>query len=781
MASAGFISRSNSSTPAPTIIASGCTLWLDGTDPAGNGIVPSNAATVSSWVDKSGNGLTVSAASGQPSYTTNALNGKGVLSFNGSQGLNAGTVTGGKLVGNNGSSATFCVFSVSNNTQNSCPFSWDDGTYTYRFMITWAGGEGTPGLEFDFGNWPARTQIATTGASSINFTNNMYYLVSFWQSGATAVLNVNGKTYTSIYTDFSGNWSSTASRTFNVGKYVNDGSYNMKGNTAEILFYNTNIPNNFQQIEGYLAWKWGLQANLPASHPYYAQPYSIPSVAVPFVLVPIYTQTPLQANSVQNLVLWLDANDPTTVTGTNPVTAWTDKSGNGNSATPGGGPIYTTDAQGRRCMSFTGTQWLESACRVPTTTHSLFAVCSPTYINGSNGSGGTYGGNASLFRFQSAGAPYIVFPYYSSQDRGYLTSYGGTSLILNAAANTVAVINANIAATQQYIYRNGSQQSSGTVTITSATSDPLTIGRYDPGANENYQGYVYEMLVFNNTLSTPDRQIIEGYLANKWGIQGFLSNAHPYLSAAPNLTVQKTAQPIVWIPKPVVFTLLSSGLLARYRMNESSGSTVIDSVAGNNITIGGSPSRVSTSYGTYSGYALSIQNATQFGYITVPANMVIGAHSITSWVYLTGFASTGIQCTWVGWGVQCTGENHVAYKNGSVMTLFGGASCIASLNFLDNNTNTVAAQLNTWYFCVTTWDGTNTWKTYCYSPTTAYNFTYSYGMNAVTSSGVFAIGSANGLNNNFAGSGYGGYIGEVRFYNRVLTAGEVASIYAGTG
>ena len=115
------------------------------------------------------------------------------------------------------------------------------------------------------------------------------------------------------------------------------------------------------------------------------------------------------------------------------------------------------------------------------------------------------------------------------------------------------------------------------------------------------------------------------------------------------------------------------------------------------------------------------------------------------------------------------------------MTLFGGASCIASLNFLDNNTNTVAAQLNTWYFCVTTWDGTNTWKTYCYSPTTAYNFTYSYGMNAVTSIGVFAIGCANGLNNNFAGSGYGGYIGEVRFYNRVLTAGEVASIYAGTG
>ena len=251
----------------PTGIA-GSTLWLDAADPAGNGTTPSNGSSLASWTDKSGNGLTVSAASSQPTYATNAANGLGTVAFSGTQGLNAGSVTGGKLLANNGSSATFCVFSVSNNTENSCPFSWDDNTYTHRFMITWAGAEGTPGLEFDFGNWPARTQIATTGASSINFTNNTYYLVSFWQSGATAVLNVNGKTYTSIYTDFSGNWSSTVSRIFNVGTYVNNGVYNMKGNTAEIILYNTNIPSNFQQVEGYLAWKWGIQSQLPASHPY---------------------------------------------------------------------------------------------------------------------------------------------------------------------------------------------------------------------------------------------------------------------------------------------------------------------------------------------------------------------------------------------------------------------------------------------------------------------------------------------------------------------------------
>jgi hypothetical protein len=216
-------------------------------------------------------------------------------------------------------------------------------------------------------------------------------------------------------------------------------------------------------------------------------------------------------------------------------------------------------------------------------------------------------------------------------------------------------------------------------------------------------------------------------------------------------------------------------------MNESSGSTLIDSVAGNNITIGGSPSRVSTSYGTYSGYALSIQNATQYGSITLPANMVVGAHSITSWVYFTAFPASFVQCTWIGWGAGCTGENLVAYKRDSIMTLFGGPSCVAGLNFLDNNTNTVSVELNTWYFCATTWDGNTTWKTYCYSPTTPYAFTFTYGMNTVTSSSVFAIGCANSTNLQFGSSGNAGYLGEVRFYNRVLTAAEVSQIFNGTG
>ena len=242
---------------------------------------------------------------------------------------------------------------------------------------------------------------------------------------------------------------------------------------------------------------------------------------------------------VSGLVAWFDASDPSSVQG-NPVTQWTDKSGSNNSALATTGPSYTRDPQGRPCMSFTGTQWLESPATVPGTTHSLIAVHAPTYINGSNGSG-TYGGNSSLFRFQSIVNSYIVFPYYVNGPRGYITSFGlgagDTTLLDNSVAGTASIINANIAPTSQIIYKNGTQQASQATTLTSGTSPTLTIGRYTPGLFEYYQGYVYEMIVYSASLTTTQRQNIEGYLGWKWGLQASLSNAHPYLTVNPETPV----------------------------------------------------------------------------------------------------------------------------------------------------------------------------------------------------------------------------------------------------
>jgi hypothetical protein len=549
-----------------------------------------------------------------------------------------------------------------------------------------------------------------------------------------------------------------------------------------ILFSGALTTPQREQVESYLAQKWGLRQQLPQGHPgtrgivYPSDPVNL-LVRVPY-------QSAFTPSAVGTVSMWLDGTDPAG-TGVKPsngatVSTWVDKSGSGKNLTAVGTPTYVTASSS---VYLNGGSYLQNT-NFNFTNYTLFIVSvqasdqGPLYTNNT-----TTGGNSGFFPRYSNGNYYLV-----QSDSGWLSAgspfANGTTYLYSIQYDSLNNI---------YLWSNGSISPVITGTAGTITRNKFILGKRDAsGFNENMTGNVFEVVQYNSDLGQSSRQQVEGYLAWKWGLQANLPVNHPYKNASPSITNQfGISRPPNVLPIPpitisarsksVIQVLISSGLLVRYRMNESSGSTLIDSVAGNNITIGGSPSRVSTSYGTYTGFALSIQNSTQNGYITLPANMVVGAHSITSWVYFTGLP-TGRETVWVGWGSGCKGENHAFYNNNaSISIIYGGPSCIYSLNFLDNNTVIVSPQLNTWYFCVTTWDGTNTWKTYCYSPTTPYAFTFSYGMNAVTAGGVFAIGISNNLNAQFGGTGYGGYIGEVRFYNRVLTAAEVASIYAGTG
>jgi hypothetical protein len=68
---------------------------------------------------------------------------------------------------------------------------------------------------------------------------------------------------TSLY---SGGGSSGANMT---GLAINHSGENSDCDVAEIVLYNVVLTTTqIQYIEGYLAWKWGLQANLPSNHPH---------------------------------------------------------------------------------------------------------------------------------------------------------------------------------------------------------------------------------------------------------------------------------------------------------------------------------------------------------------------------------------------------------------------------------------------------------------------------------------------------------------------------------
>jgi hypothetical protein len=92
--------------------------------------------------------------------------------------------------------------------------------------------------------------VITYGATSLaetiyNGTNIIQYLNGTSNSSGSTNLPFSGAGTTSI------------------------GINNWFGTINEIVVYNTSLTIlQRQQIEGYLAWKWGLQSKLPSSHPY---------------------------------------------------------------------------------------------------------------------------------------------------------------------------------------------------------------------------------------------------------------------------------------------------------------------------------------------------------------------------------------------------------------------------------------------------------------------------------------------------------------------------------
>lgn len=251
----------NSNYPASV---SGLSMWFDAADRT---TITLSGTNVSQWNDKSGKGNNLSAASARPTYTSNARNNLNVVTYDGTQNLTTGSISANNFAGGTVNLTTFVVFSLSNTntgTNYSSPFCWANGGGTPRIAPTW---EGTAnGLEMDVGSSGIRTSFTSPALA----TNNTFYFLSYWKNGATTQLNVNGSNGASGTGQDTTNYGS-CNFDFNVGNGFSNSQYFMRGNIGELIFFSTTLnTTNFQKIEGYLAYKWGLQSTLPTTHPYYS-------------------------------------------------------------------------------------------------------------------------------------------------------------------------------------------------------------------------------------------------------------------------------------------------------------------------------------------------------------------------------------------------------------------------------------------------------------------------------------------------------------------------------
>jgi hypothetical protein len=236
--------------------------------------------------------------------------------------------------------------------------------------------------------------------------------------------------------------------------------------------------------------------------------------------------------SIPGIQLWLDANDRSTLTlSGNTVTSWGDKSGFSRNAVPstGGSPTYNSTGFNNLPSIQLNLTSLQSAIPSGTFTagSSIFVIfkytgTSPTatystLVNRSLGAAGqdfmkydsnnfVGASNQNSFQGYKLGSDFnanlIDFIYNSTSFNEYLN---GTSASSSVTANTLTDI-----ATQFYI---------GT--------------RTDLDNGIAMIGVISEIVVYNASITTAQRQKVEGYLSWKWGIQTSLPVSHPYYKSKP--------------------------------------------------------------------------------------------------------------------------------------------------------------------------------------------------------------------------------------------------------
>jgi hypothetical protein len=102
-------------------------------------------------------------------------------------------------------------------------------------------------------------QVAT-----YNAVNTTY----MYMANLTPALRVNGSAIPTSYSVNTGSPTGSVTAQLNIGSR-NQASLYADMQYCELIVYNGNLSTSqLQQLEGYLALKWGLQPNLPASHPY---------------------------------------------------------------------------------------------------------------------------------------------------------------------------------------------------------------------------------------------------------------------------------------------------------------------------------------------------------------------------------------------------------------------------------------------------------------------------------------------------------------------------------
>lgn len=251
----------------PAALGSALALWLDAADAS---TITLNGSTVSQWRDKSGNARHASqpTAANQPTYTASAFAGKPGLTFDG--------VDDNLAVNYNYAGNQATLYAV---------VSRLPGGSTEQFVFSSYGGtNGTPLL----------APMWALGFNLVTGTNWATYGNATFLSGGVTLTTDGTPFALGLVSDISGSvldaytngtrtgqygaaprYTLGGARNF-IGAEVNGASRFLSGRVSEIIQTETVLSTtDRERLEGYLAWKWGLEANLPSGHPFRNTPPTV--------------------------------------------------------------------------------------------------------------------------------------------------------------------------------------------------------------------------------------------------------------------------------------------------------------------------------------------------------------------------------------------------------------------------------------------------------------------------------------------------------------------------
>jgi hypothetical protein len=311
------------------------------------------------------------------------------------------------------------------------------------------------------------------------------------------------------------------------------------------------------------------------------------------------------------------------------------------------------------------------------------------------------------------------------------------------SANVFVLENYTYTSTLASLYYNGFDDGTYSSPPAFSGSGTTNIGAFISGAS-SLNGYISEVVIYTKALTLPERQIVEGYLANKWAMNTSLpSQRHPFYFKRPFNSQPLSGQMVLlkavdypgsgaWFDDSALGNdaILQTGVIAKNQ-------------AGNGIVLNGSTNWRFPDVGVAGNWTMSFWYKNTGPNVNGPASIIIQQLDNT------------IYGGWVG-GVG--NPNSYPLASRKITAFYGPWYYGTTIQLYDNR----------WTNIQVTWDGTNM-KTYTNTTLLA---SVQPGGSTYDNLGEFRIGGGWQYTNAWFITGE---IGEVRMYSTALTAKQVVA------